>query len=191
MKRLLALSAAIDRINDLIGRGVSWLTMLMVLVASANAVLRYLGRFTGENLSSNAYLESQWYLFSLVFLLAATYTLRWDAHVRVDVFFGRLTEKGKAWINLAGGVLFLIPFCILVIWVSVSWVGNSWAVMEISPDPGGLPRYPLKTVIPVAFALLVFQGISQIIKSIAVLRGVIEDELGEQGQEQGRRGYGG
>lgn len=191
MKRLLALSAAIDRINDLIGRGVSWLTMLMVLVASANAVLRYLGRFTGENLSSNAYLESQWYLFSLVFLLAATYTLRWDAHVRVDVFFGRLTKKGKAWINLAGGVLFLIPFCILVIWVSVSWVGNSWAVMEISPDPGGLPRYPLKTVIPVAFALLVFQGISQIIKSIAVLRGVIEDELGEQGQEQGRRGYGG
>jgi TRAP-type mannitol/chloroaromatic compound transport system permease small subunit len=171
MKRLLGLSAAIDRVNDAIGRWVRWLTLGMVLIASANAVFRYLGRFTGVNLSSNAYLELQWYLFSLVFLLAASYALRQGAHVRVDVLYGRLTKKGKAWIDLAGGVLFLVPFCLLMIWVSWPWFMNSWDVMEVSPDPGGLPRWPLKVVIPLTFLLLILQGLSEIIKSAATLLG--------------------
>jgi TRAP-type mannitol/chloroaromatic compound transport system permease small subunit len=170
MKILLAVSSVIDRVNDTIGRWVRWLVFAMVIIGSANAVFRYLGRFLGFDLSSNAYLETQWYLFSLVFLLAASYTLRHDQHVRVDVLYGRLSQKGKAWINLAGGILFLIPFCILVIWVSSPWVMNSWDVLEMSPDPGGLPRYPLKAAIPLTFVLLLLQGISETIKAAAVLK---------------------
>ena len=175
MQRLLGLSAKIDRMNGVIGRAVSWLTLAMVLIASANAIFRYIGRFTGVNLSSNAYLESQWYLFGIVFLLAASYALERKAHVRVDVFYGRLSEKGKAWINFAGGILFLIPFCILMIWSSWDWVMNSWEVLEGSPDPGGLPRYPLKTIIPIAFVLLILQGFSEIVKALATIRGGNDD----------------
>jgi TRAP-type mannitol/chloroaromatic compound transport system permease small subunit len=164
------LSQRINTVNTWIGRVVYWLTLAMVLVGSFNAVTRYIGRFTGFDLSSNAYIESQWYLFSLVFLLGAAYTLKEDAHVRVDVLYGRLSRKGKAWINLGGDVLFLIPFCILMIWVSWPAVMNSWAVLEISPDPGGLPRYPIKSVIPLAFFLLILQGISDVIRQVATLR---------------------
>jgi len=171
MQRLLRLSSTIDRFSDAVGKAVSWLTLAMVVIGSLNAVFRYLGRFTGFDLSSNAYLESQWYLFSIVFLLAVSYTLRQDRHVRVDVLYGRLSEKGKAWLNLAGGVLFLIPFCALMIWVSWPWVMNSWDVFEGSPDPGGLPRYPLKTIIPITFVLLSLQGVSEIVKAIATIRG--------------------
>ncbi len=171
MKRLLSLSATIDRASDATGRFVRWLTLAMVVIGSANALFRYLGRFIGVNLSSNTYLEAQWYLFSLIFLLAAPYTFRHDAHVRVDVLYGRLSNTGRAWINLAGGVCFLIPFCVLMIWLSWSWVANSWKVMEMSPDPGGLPRYPLKTVIPITFGLLILQGFSEITKAIATIRG--------------------
>ena len=156
----------------------------MVVIGSVNAVFRYLGRFTGVDLSSNAYLESQWYLFSIVFLLAASYTLRQGAHVRVDVLYGRLSKKGQAWLNLAGGVLFLIPFSVLMIWASWSWVLNSWDVLEISPDPGGLPRYPLKTIIPITFVLLILQGFSEIIKSAATIRG--ERDVGRSTFDVGR-----
>jgi TRAP-type mannitol/chloroaromatic compound transport system permease small subunit len=172
MNLLLRVAAFIDTVNDWIGRVVSWLTLAMVLIGSANAVFRYMGRFTGFDLSSNAYLESQWYLFSLVFLLAASYTLRSDRHVRVDVLYGRLTEKRKAWLNLAGGVLFLTPFCILMIWVSWPWVANSWAVLEMSPDPGGL-----------------LQGFSEIVKSAATIRGLpalgSSDPAPQSGQTHG------
>jgi TRAP-type mannitol/chloroaromatic compound transport system permease small subunit len=147
-----------------------------------------MGRFTGIDLSSNAFLEMQWYLFSLVFLLAASHTLDTDSHVRVDVLYGRLSDRGRAWINLAGGVLFLIPFCILMIWVSWPWVENSWAVLEVSPDPGGLPRYPLKAVIPLAFVLLIFQGFSEVIKSLAIIRGAI---LTDDEDDNSARGHGG
>ena len=149
MNLLLRVAAFIDTVNDWIGRVVSWLTLAMVLIGSANAVFRYMGRFTGFDLSSNAYLESQWYLFSLVFLLGAAYTLKHEGHVRVDVLFARLSPKGRAVINLAGVVLMLIPFCALMIKVSIPAVLNSWAVKEMSPDPGGLPRFPIKTIIPI------------------------------------------
>lgn len=171
--------------NDAIGRVVYWLGLAMVLVAAFNSVARYGGRFLGLNWSSNAYLETQWYLFSIVFLLGAAYTLRHDGHVRVDVIFGRLSPKNRAWIDLAGTVLFLIPFCVFMIWVSLPSVEHSWAVMEMSPDPGGLPRYPIKTIIPVAFGLLILQALSMLIRSTAVIRGMpIEPE--PPGKEVGR-----
>ncbi|HEV2147457.1 MAG TPA: TRAP transporter small permease subunit [Longimicrobiaceae bacterium] len=166
-----AVPRAIDRLSDLVGRAVLWLVAVMVAIGAFNAVARYLNRVTDTNLASNAYLEAQWYLFSLVFLLGAAYALKEDAHVRVDVLYGRLGPRGKAWIDLLGTVLFLIPFCVLMLWVSWPSVVASWAVREVSPDPGGLPRYPIKAVVLVAFALLLLQGVAQIWKQVALLRG--------------------
>lgn len=181
MQRLLRFAHRIDLLSDRIGAAVSWLVLLMILIGAFNAVVRYVGRFTGWQLSSNAYLELQWYLFSLVFLLGAAYALRHDSHVRVDVLFGRLPKRGQAWINLLGSVLFLLPFCVFALLVSWPSVRNSWAVFELSPDPGGLPRYPIKSVILVAFALLFLQGVAQAIKHLAELRGV-DDGAGEERQ---------
>lgn len=165
----------VDRITGRLGRVISWLTLAMILIGAYNAIARYLGRFIGVNLSSNLYLELQWYLFSLVFLLGAGYALKENAHVRVDVLYGRLRPKARAKIDLIGSVLMLIPFCIFVLWVSWPSIHNSWLVREGSPDPGGLPRYPLKAVIIVAFALLLVQGVSEFIKDLQVLRGPDED----------------
>lgn len=174
----LRIASFIDRTNERIGRIVYWLTLAMVLVGAYNAIVRYLDRYTGLGLSSNTYIELQWYMYSLVFLLGAAYTLKHNAHVRVDVLFTRLKPRGRAWINLLGTLLFLIPFCILVLWTSWPAVRNSWIVGEMSPDPGGLPRYPIKAVIPLAFLLLMVQGVSLAIKQIAVLRGdLTEDEF--------------
>ena len=122
-------------------------------------------------MSSNMYIELQWYLFSLLFLLGAAYTLKHNSHVRVDVFYGRLSAKGKAWVNVLGTLLFLFPFCTLMLIMSIPSVTNSWAVFEMSPDPGGLPRYPIKTMIPIAFMLVILQGVSMLIKQIHILRG--------------------
>ncbi len=176
MQAWLRLASGIDRFSEWTGRTVYWLTLVMVLVGAYNAVVRYLDRYTGIGLSSNTYIELQWYMFSLVFLLGAAYTLRHDAHVRVDVLYGRLSRRGRAWVDLTGTLLLLIPFCVLVLWTSWPTVRNSWAILENSPDPGGLPRYPIKTVIPLAFALLLLQSLSVVIKQIAVLRG--EDAAG-------------
>ena len=174
----LRIASHIDRTNEWIGRIVYWLTLFMVLVGAYNAIVRYLDRYTGLGLSSNTYIELQWYMYSLVFLLGAAYTLKHNAHVRVDILFARLAPRGRAWVNLLGTILFLIPFCILVLWTSWPAVRNSWIVAEMSPDPGGLPRYPIKAVIPLAFLLLLFQGLSLAIKQIAVLRGDLpEDEF--------------
>lgn len=167
---LKSVASSIDQFNERVGKVVYWLTLIMVMIGAYNAIARYFDRYTGWGLSSNTYIELQWYLFSLVFLLGAAYTLKQDSHVRVDVLYGRLSRKGKAWINLLGTVLFLFPFCILMIIVSWSSVTNSWAVMEMSPDPGGLPRYPIKTMIPIAFLLLILQGISMLLNQIIVLR---------------------
>jgi TRAP-type mannitol/chloroaromatic compound transport system permease small subunit len=153
----------------------------MVGVGAFNAVARYLGKYAGVRLSSNLWIELQWYLFSLVFLLGAAYTLKYDDHVRVDVLYGRLSRKGKAWINLLGTALFLLPFCGVVLWMSIPFVANSWAVLEASPDPGGLPRYPIKTVIPLALLLVMLQGVSLMIREVAVLRDVeVEGDAGSR-----------
>ena len=171
MQRLLRLAHGIDRFSEWTGRAVYWLVLVTVLIGAYNALVRYL---TPE-WSSNTYLELQWYLFSIVFLLGAAYTLKHDAHVRVDVLYGRLSRRGQAWVNVLGTLLFLLPFCALMLWTSWPAVMNSWAVREMSPDPGGLPRYPIKAVLLVAFVLLALQGFSLLIKEIAVLRGTIDE----------------
>ena len=171
MQGLLGISRAIDRLNGWLGRSVAWLSLAMVLVTAFNAVARYLGRFIGRDLSSNTYNELQWYLFSAVFLLAAADALRRDAHVRVDVFYGRLSERGRAAVDVAGTLLFLLPFCCFAVWVSFPSVAESWRVLEQSPDPGGLPRYPVKSLLLACYYLLIAQGVSQLIKNVAVLTG--------------------
>lgn len=166
----LKISRAIDGFNDWVGKLASWLVLLLVLVGAYNTLVRYIGRFTEHQLSSNLYIEAQWYLFSLVFLLGASYTLRRGSHVRVDLIYGRLGRRGKAWIDVLGTTLLLLPFSIFCLWVSWPAVYNSWVVREISPDPGGLPRYPIKSMILVAFVLLILQGVSELIKNVHILR---------------------
>lgn len=161
----------IDWTTSRMGRFVSWLVLVMILIGAYNAIVRYLGRFTGTSLSSNLYLELQWYLFSLIFLLGAGYALKENAHVRVDVVYGRLERRAQAWINVIGSVFMLIPFCVFVLWVSWPAIRNSWAIRELSPDPGGLPRYPLKSVILVCFVLLLAQGVAELVKEVRILRG--------------------
>lgn len=172
----LRVAAAVDRLSDTIGRAASWLALVMVLVGAFNAIARYLGRFMGLQLSSNSWLELQWYIFSLLFLLGAAYALRHDAHVRVDVLFAKLSDRGRAWINLLGTVLLLLPFCIFMLLVSWPTVRNSWSIREVSSDPGGLPRYPLKAFILICFVLLLLQGIAELIREVAALRGHVPAE---------------
>lgn len=181
------LAEAIDRVNTAIGRGCGYLVLLMVGLGAFNALARYTDRFTGWQLSSNAYLEAQWYLFTLVFLLAASYTLKERRHVRVDVFYMRLDARRQAWVDLLGSIVFLLPFTIFATVMSWPSVRNAWAVREMSPDPGGLPRYPIKTVILVAFALLTLQGLAEVIKGIDRLleapSGDGRDAVGPQAEE--------
>ncbi|GBD32325.1 hypothetical protein HRbin33_01289 [bacterium HR33] len=172
LSRALKAARAIDRLSETVGRAVIWLSLVMVLVGSFNTVARYAGRRFGTELASNAYIELQWYLFSLLFLLGAGYTLKYDRHVRVDVIYARLSERARAWIDLAGTIAFLIPFCVFGLVVSWPAVRNSWAILEGSPDPGGLPRYPIKTMILVSFFLLLLQGLAELVRRIAVLRGL-------------------
>ena len=174
MNLLRRFSRAVDGLNERIGTAIRWLALFMVLLGAFNAIARYLTKYTGMSLASNAYTELQWYFFSLIFLLGAAYGLRHDVHVRVDVLFARLSKKAQAWIDLAGTVLFLVPFCVLMLWVSWPAVRNSWSIKETSPDPGGLPRYPIKAVILLCFVLLLLQGLSHIVKQVEVLRGETE-----------------
>lgn len=181
MPHWLRLAYGIDRFTEAVGRVIYWLALLMVLVGAFNAIMRYLDHYTGLALSSNVYIELQWYIFAVVFLVGSAYALKHNAHVRVDVIYTRLSPRGKAWINLLGTLLFLIPFCLLMIWMSWPAVTDSWALREMSPDPGGLPRYPIKTVVPIAFLLLLVQGISMLLKQVAILKGLIPgDEQSEQ-----------
>ena len=155
----------IDRTNTLIGNLFSWLTTLLVVVICLDVLMRYV--FAN---SYAAVTEMEWHLFAAIFMMGAAYTLKHDKHVRVDVFYARFSEKGKAWVNLTGTILFLLPFCFVVIQSSIPFVQNSFKIMETSPDPGGLPaRFIIKSVIPLGFSLLLLQGISEILKSIKTL----------------------
>jgi TRAP-type mannitol/chloroaromatic compound transport system permease small subunit len=177
----LRVSAAIDRVTGFIGRAAAWLTLVMVLVGAFNAVARYLGRYIGINLSANVYLELQWYLFSMLFLFGAAWVLRENAHVRVDVLYARVSTRTQSLINIAGTVLFLMPFSAFVLWVSLPIVGASWRIREGSPDPGGLPRYPLKALILVCFALLLLQAVSELIREVHRFRHA--DELDAEARD--------
>jgi len=171
VQKLLRLSKIIDRINQSIGQLTLWLVLIMIIVGVWNVIGRYLGNAIGQNLSSNALIETQKYLFGIIFLVSAAYALKHNEHVRVDLFYSGWSPKRKALVNLIGTLLFLIPFSILVIYFSRASVYNSWAILEASPDPDGLPRYPIKTMIPIAFALLILQGISEAIKNFAIFTG--------------------
>jgi TRAP-type mannitol/chloroaromatic compound transport system permease small subunit len=166
MNGLLALSRLIDALNERVGRFAMWLVLAAVLLSSGNAVFRY-----GLNMSSNAWLEIQWYLFSGIFLLGAGYTLKHNGHVRIDVLHGRFSPRARAWIDLLGGLLFLLPTAGIIAWLGWAGFAESYAIGEMSPDAGGLSRWPIKLAIPVGFALLALQGISESIKRLAFLVG--------------------
>ena len=168
MHGLLRISAAIDRMNERIGRAVAWLGLVAVAVCTGNAVARYT-----LNVGSNAWLELQWYLNSAVFLLIAAYALRRNEHVRIDVVSGRLSPRVQAWIDIFGGLFMLVPTVAIIAWYSWPSLVNSFEIQEYSSDPGGLIRWPVRLIIPVAFALLGLQGISEIVKRFAFLKGLI------------------
>ena len=166
MSLLNRLAQIIDAINERVGRAVLWLVLAATLISASNAVARY-----ALGLSSNAWLEIQWYLFAAIFLLGAGYTLKHNGHVRIDILYGHLPARAQAWIDLAGTLLFLLPLTLLMI--GLSWPGfvESWVRGEMSPDAGGLLRWPVRLLIPLGFALLALQGVSEAIKRIAFLRG--------------------
>lgn len=167
MNALRTISRAIDQINDRVGRATAWLTTAMVLLTAYDTFMRY--GFQRGNIGLQ---ELEWHLFGAVFLLAAGYTLKEDAHVRVDIFYTRMNARSRAWINLVGTLIALLPFCALVIWSTKAFVLNSWSIREFSPDPGGLPaRYILKACIPVGFAFIALQGVSEALKSLLILAG--------------------
>jgi TRAP-type mannitol/chloroaromatic compound transport system permease small subunit len=163
---LLRLADTIDAVNGYIGRGTAQLTLACILASAVTATLRYLADW-----GSNALIEVQWFLFGLVFLLCAPWTLQQNAHVRVDVLYGRLPARARLGIDILGGLLFLIPVCVLIAYHAWPFFLISFGQGEGSPNPGGLPWWPMKLVIPVAFALLAAQGLAEVIKSVAALTG--------------------
>jgi TRAP-type mannitol/chloroaromatic compound transport system permease small subunit len=160
----------VDRLTDRVGRAAAWLILLMVLIGAFNALARHGGRFFGRSVTSNALLELQWYLFSAVFLLGAAFTLKQQSHVRVDAVYSRLSQRAQTLVNVIGTAVFLLPFCVVVLLTSWPPVRDSWRIAEGSPDPGGLARYPIKTLIPIAFALLLVQGVAELIRDMTALR---------------------
>ncbi|MEW5967040.1 MAG: TRAP transporter small permease subunit [Pseudomonadota bacterium] len=166
MKALLTLARLIDAFTERVGRVVIWLVLVATLISAANALVRYT---LGE--SSNAWLEIQWYLFGAMFLLAAGYTLKHNGHVRIDILYNRFGPRGQAWIDLLGGLVFLLPMAGLLLWLSWPMFYEAWATHEMSPDAGGLVRWPVKLLLPAGFALLALQGVSEVIKRVGVLSG--------------------
>jgi TRAP-type mannitol/chloroaromatic compound transport system permease small subunit len=175
MRFLLACSRWIDAANERVGRAAAWLVLACVAISAGNAVARY-----GFNVSSNAFLEIQWYLYSIVYLCAAGYALKHNAHVRVDIASARFSARTRAWIDLFGGLFMLLPAAAILLWFGWTAFLDSYSIGELSPDAGGLPRWPIKFVVPLAFFLLILQGASESIKRIAFLRGLTAREEGER-----------
>jgi TRAP-type mannitol/chloroaromatic compound transport system permease small subunit len=168
MSLLLSLSRFIDALNEKIGLAVSWALMAAVLICSGNALIRYT-----FNISSNGWLEIQWYLFSTVFLLGASYTLRRNEHVRIDVIAGRFSKRTQVWIDLFGFVFFLLPMTGIILYLALPFALLSLQNQEVSSNAGGLILWPAKALVPLGFFLLSLQGISETIKRIAYLRGLV------------------
>jgi TRAP-type mannitol/chloroaromatic compound transport system permease small subunit len=170
MKALLAVARAIDWLNERIGRLTRWLILVSVLISAGNAVVRY-----SLNASSNAWLEIQWYLFSAVFLFCAGYTLLHNQHVRIDVVTGQLSKRTQTWIDILGTLFFLLPMAITIMWLSWPVFTDAWRSNEVSTNAGGLIIWPARLMVPIGFVLLVVQGLSELIKRVAFLRGLIPD----------------
>lgn len=182
MQPLLALSRAIDAMNTRIGRLVFWLVLVVTVVSAGNAVIRY-----ALDRSSNAFLEAQWYMFSAIFLLCAPYTLLRNEMVRIDVVYSKLSRRVQDWIEILGICGFLLPFAIGVLYLSWPWFMQAFTRGEMSSNAGGLLIWPARLLVPVGFALLTLQGISQLIKQIAWMRGEgpnPNEKVGEKSAEQ-------
>ena len=170
MKALLTIARAIDVVNERIGRAATWLVLFAALVSAINALIRY-----AFNESSNAWLEMQWYLFAAIFLLCAGYTLLHNEHIRIDVVSSRLSPRSRIWIDILGTLLFLLPMSVFIVWLSWPIFMNAWVRDEVSSNAGGLVRWPARLLVPAGFFLLSLQGISELIKRIAALKGLIPD----------------
>ena len=164
MNSLLRASRVIDAVNDKFGTFATWLVLAACLVSSGNSISRH-----SFNASSNAWLEVQWYMFAAIVLLGAPQTLKVNEHVRVDVFYSSVSERARLWIDILGGFLFLLPICVILIYFTWPWFVESWRINESSSNAGGLVRWPVKLLLPLGFALMALQGISEIIKRCAAL----------------------
>lgn len=170
MQALLAIARGIDRVNEFIGKSVMWLILLAVLVSAGNAIVR-----KAFNWSSNSLLEMQWYLFGAAFMGAAAYTLKQNEHIRIDIFYGTRSRRTQHWIDLLGHIFFTLPFVVLMTWMLVPYALQSYRIGQISTNAGGLIIWPARAILAVGFILLIAQALSEIIKKIAVMRGLIED----------------
>ena len=183
MTLLLKLSQLIDWLNERVGKGAFWLVLIMAVISAGNASYRFV-----FNDSSNGMLEIQWYLFAAVFLLCAPYTLQKNEHVRIDVLSGKLSPRGLAVIDIIGTLFFMLPMVVLVLYLSVPLVVDSYHINEMSANAGGLIRWPVKILLPIGFTLLALQGISELIKRVAFLMGLIGDpnskEKGPSAEEE-------
>jgi TRAP-type mannitol/chloroaromatic compound transport system permease small subunit len=167
MRLALKYADAVDRLSEQIGQWLKWLVLFSSLISAGVAVVRY-SLHTG----SNAWLEIQWYMFGAMFLLGAGYALKHEEHVRVDIFYSRMSPRTQAWVDVFGGIFFLLPTAVIITWMSIPMVVNSISSGEYSSDPGGLLRWPIKITIPIGFALLGLQGVADIIKKVAIARGI-------------------
>src|SRR3954470_19106224 len=172
MKPLLGLSRIIDAINERLRTIADWLVLLSCLISAANAFSRY-----AFSISSNAWLEIQWYMFAALVLLGASYTLKKNEHVRVDIVYTNVSTRKQIWVDIIGGVLFLLPATLILAYLSWPVFYNSWEIGEVSTNAGGLIRWPIKIFLPLGFALLSLQGISELIKRVAMLTGHMQADL--------------
>lgn len=166
MRVLLSFSSAIDLINEKLGTICNWLVLLACLVSGGNAMFRY-----AYDQSSNAWLEVQWYMFAVIVMFGASYTLKRNEHVRVDLLYMTLGFRGQLWVDILGTLVFLLPTCLILAWLSWPFFMQSYAVLEHSSNAGGLVRWPIKAVLPVGFLLIALQGLSELIKRVAFLNG--------------------
>jgi len=172
VRALLKLSGVIDAINEKFGVIANWTVLLACLISAGNAAVRY-----AISESSNGWLEIQWYLFTATVMFGGPYALKMNEHVRVDLFYGMASERTRIWIDIIGGVLFLLPICVILTYFTWGWFVQSWEIHEVSSNAGGLIRWPVKLMLPVGFSLMALQGISEIIKRVAALRHVIAGEF--------------
>jgi TRAP-type mannitol/chloroaromatic compound transport system permease small subunit len=177
MSFFLSLSKSIDTLNERVGLSISWALLAAVLICAGNALVRY-----SLNISSNAWLEIQWYLFGAIFLLASSYTLKRNEHVRIDVIVGRFTKRTQVWIDVFGFLLFLLPATLLILYFAVPFAMESIRSQEMSSNAGGLIVWPAKLLIPVGFLMLTLQGISELIKRIGFLMGQVDASAFEKQQ---------